>query len=67
MEMIFATGNITNEIKYIQNPSSIITPKNGPANKFEIQNVSETVLKLNAIIGIIIKFAHTETHIELTI
>ena len=45
----------------------MIMPKNGPASKFEIQNVSETVLKLNVIIGIIIKFAHTETHIELTI
>ena len=67
IETICAIGKHNCEIIYTKNPKIIIIPKNGPASRFEIQNVNETVLKLNAITGVIIKFAHTETHIELKI
>ena len=49
------------EIIIIENPTSTIIANIGEANMFETKNVSETVLKLFIIIGIIIIFAHIET------
>ena len=44
-----------------------ITPKRGPANKLEIINEKESVLKFNSIIGIMIIFAERVTLIAVII
>ena len=52
-----ASGIKKIEIKYMIKPKIVAISMIGAAKIFEIQNVNDTVLKLYAMIGIIIKFA----------